>query len=444
MIENNKSKAKDAEKNNSLQLRINELEGYIREINHRLKAAEAATETTKILSSEMPLNTKLQNSLFIILEHINADKGSLMLVDTTKGDELVVVEAATKDGLNPNLVGKRQKIGDSVASWVVQNKRSLLIEDITKDPRFKYRSGTTKSYGSNSFLSVPLMGDQGKVIGVLNVSDKRGIGIFTEGDIGSLILFSDKIAPIIVYSQLHEELKRKNDELLELQRLKEDLTSMIVHDLKGPLGEIMSNLDILTYNQNLSSEDREVLDTSIQGCVNLLGMVMNLLDISKMEEGKMRLNREEFNLSELIQGKIKNMNVLAIQKEVRIKANLSHNTILITSDKEIVERIIANLINNAIAYSFPKKEIEVEAGQEGDFVKISVKDEGKGIPREFHEKIFEKFSQRTEDGVRRRSSTGLGLTFCKMAVEAHGGKIWVESEEEKGSTFSFTLPMKLW
>lgn len=429
------------EKSEILESRIRELEESTREISRRLKAAEAASETTKILSSEISLDTKIQQSIFIILEHVDADKGSLMLVDTKKGDELVVVEAATKDGLNPNLVGKRQKIGDGIASWVVQNRRPVLVEDITKDPRFKKRAESGKSYGSNSLLSVPLMGDQGRIIGVLNVSDKRGAGVFTEGDIGSLILFADKIAPVIVYSQLHEELKRKNNELIELQKIKEDLTSMIVHDLKGPLGEIMSNLDLLTYIQNLSTEDKEVLDTAIQGCENLLGMVMNLLDISKMEEGRMKLNREQFNIGELIKTKIDKMKVLAAQKEVKLKASLTDNDITITADKEIIERIIANLINNAISYSFPGREIEVKAGKEGVFLKVSVKDEGKGIPKDFHDKIFEKFSQRIEDGIRRRSSTGLGLTFCKMAVEAHGGKIWVESEEGKGSTFFFTIPI---
>ncbi|MBI3813811.1 MAG: GAF domain-containing protein [Nitrospinae bacterium] len=431
-----------SEENGNLKLKIEELEEYIRELNRRLKSAEAAGESTKILSSDLPLNTKIQKSIFIIVEHVNAEKGSLMLVDTQKGDELVVVEAATKDGLNPNLVGKRQKIGDSVASWVVQNKRPILIEDITKDPRFKYRGGAVKPGSSNSLLSVPLIGDQGQVIGVLNVSEKRGMsGVFTESDIGSLILFADKIAPVIVYSELHEELKKKNDELIQLQRMKEDLTSMIVHDLKGPLGEIMSNLDILTYNQNLSTEDKEVLETGIQGCENLLGMVMNLLDISKMEEGRMKLNRDQFQIGELIQNKIERMKVVALQKELKMTVSLPDGDIPITADKEIIERIIANLVNNAIAYSFQGREIKTKAERDNDFVKISVRDEGKGIPKDFQDKVFEKFSQKTEDGVRRRSSTGLGLTFCKMAVETHGGKIWVESEEGKGSTFFFTLPI---
>jgi two-component system sensor histidine kinase KdpD len=430
-----------SEENGNLKLKIEELEEYVRELNQRLKSAEAASESTKILSSDLPLNTKIQKSIFIIVEHVNAEKGSLMLVDTKKGDELVVVEAATKDGLNPNLVGKRQKIGDSVASWVVQNKKSILIEDITKDPRFKYR-GAAKPGGSNSLLSVPLIGEQGQVIGVLNVSEKRGMsGVFTEGDIGSLILFADKIAPVIVYSELHEELKQKNDELIQLQRMKEDLTSMIVHDLKGPLGEIMSNLDLLNYIQNLSAEDKEVLDTAIQGCENLLGMVMNLLDISKMEEGRMKLNRDQFQIGELIRSKIERMKVVALQKELKMTVSLPDGDIPITADKEIIERIIANLVNNAISYSFQGREIETKAERDNDFVKISVRDEGKGIPKDFIDKVFEKFSQKTEDGVRRRSSTGLGLTFCKMAVETHGGKIWVESEEGKGSAFFFTLPV---
>ena len=143
----------------------------------------------------------------------------------------------------------------------------------------------------------------------------------------------------------------------------------------------------------------------------------------------------------MIQTKIDKMKVLAAQKEVKLKVSLSDSSIMITADKEIIERIIANLVNNAISYSLPGGNIEVKAGKEGEFIKVSVRDEGRGIPKDFHEKIFEKFNQKIEDGIRRRSSTGLGLTFCKMAIEAHSGKIWVESEEGKGSTFFFTIPI---
>ncbi len=240
-----------------------------------------------------------------------------------------------------------------------------------------------------------------------------------------------------------QELEEKNKKLEGLQAIQGDLFKMIIHDLKGPVGEIMANLDLLNYEKSLSDSGRECLETGILGCENLLRMILNILDISKIEEGCMNLNKNSFKIEEVIKEKVQKVNALGKQNEISFKVGFKGELKHICADREIIERVLSNLLLNAIAYSYPKSEINIiaEPASEKDFLKVSVQDQGKGIPEEYINQIFDKFCQGTKNGKRKKFSTGLGLTFCKMAIEAHQGKIWVESKEDQGSLFSFTIPV---
>ena len=237
------------------------------------------------------------------------------------------------------------------------------------------------------------------------------------------------------------ELEKKNKKLVDIQNTQGDLFKMIIHDLKGPVGEITANLDLLNCDKSLSDLNREYLETAIMGCENLYRMILNILEISKIEEGSMILNKKSFHIDEMITESIKKIKTIAKQNEICVTMEAKGELKPVDADKEIIERVLSNLLLNAISYSPPQSEIKiiVEPNGEKDFLKVSVADQGKGIPKEFQKKIFDKFCQEVKNGNRIQHSTGLGLTFCKMALEAHNGMIWVESKEGKGSTFSFTL-----
>ncbi len=240
------------------------------------------------------------------------------------------------------------------------------------------------------------------------------------------------------------ELEEKNKKLEGLQSTQGDLFKMIIHDLKGPVGEITANLDLLNYDKSLSELNREYLETAIMGCENLYKMILNILEISKMEEGCMILNKKSFQIDEIIKERIKKVKTIANQNEICVTMQIKGKgeVKLVNAEQEIIERVLSNLLLNAISFYPPNSEIKiiVEPNEKKGFLKVSVADQGKGIPEEFLEKIFDKFCQDIKNGDRRQYSTGLGLTFCKMAVEAHNGMILVESKVGKGSTFSFTIP----
>ncbi|MFQ5561627.1 MAG: sensor histidine kinase, partial [Nitrospinota bacterium] len=173
----------------------------------------------------------------------------------------------------------------------------------------------------------------------------------------------------------------------------------------------------------------------------LLTMIMNLLDIAKVDDGSLQLNLSPIDINSLVQERIVAIRPLADQKNLSIGTDLRSDLPLVQGDSEILQRVLANLLGNAISYSRDGGKILVKTSLEAKFVIVSICDEGRGIPSKYHQRIFEKFGQVRAGEGRRHGSTGLGLTFCKMAVEAHSGTIGVESEKDEGSEFFFSLPV---
>ena len=244
----------------------------------------------------------------------------------------------------------------------------------------------------------------------------------------------------------YKEITEKNLKLLELEKIKDGLIHMIVHDLRNPLGSIFGNLDLmLIEKEKLSQDQAKRLETCIGNCQELKEMIDSLIDIYKMEEGQIKLNIEMTDLNELIGDCIQQFSVTAKENQISLSFGSLHSNLSIQVDRGLVKRVIANLINNSIRHTPPGGEIKITAElyQRDGKVHVEVIDNGDGIEPEYHNKVFEKFEQINlqKSGVSIGTS-GLGLSFCKLAIEAHGGKIWVDSEgEDKGSNFQLILPV---
>jgi len=233
-------------------------------------------------------------------------------------------------------------------------------------------------------------------------------------------------------------------EYKKLEKAKEALTQMIVHDLNNPLAAASGNLQLLEMELKdvLSEDQKKEFRDALNSLEEIKVMATNLLDISTLEESKLALKKKNIDLYAHL-GKIKNlMQYIASAEGKSIILNLSPGMPAVTADEEILSRIFSNLIRNAIKFAPGNTSIEFGASykDEGKEFLFSVKDFGVGIPKEYLERIFDKYVRVNSDKTKAVPGKGLGLTFCKMAVEAHGGRIWVESEPDKGSTFYFTLP----
>jgi signal transduction histidine kinase len=244
----------------------------------------------------------------------------------------------------------------------------------------------------------------------------------------------------------YQTVAKQNEELIALNQMKDGLTHMIVHDLKNPLSAIMGYLRIITGKMLGEVPDKQMdsLLAAYRNSEYLLTMIANLLDINRMEEGKLNLKYELFDIREIIQQNLESLEVLAEPDKKKLAMDVPDNLPEIEADKGLLYRVLTNLISNAIKHVYAKGHIKVTAAvdKEKSLLQVNVVDNGEGIPKEYQDKIFQKFSQVESRKLGKKFDTGLGLTFCKLAIEAHGGNIWVESEPEKGSTFSFTVPIK--
>ncbi|HHT9124648.1 MAG TPA: ATP-binding response regulator [Candidatus Brocadiia bacterium] len=261
-----------------------------------------------------------------------------------------------------------------------------------------------------------------------------------------------RIKSLLRIKEMHDKLEESrrnleatNNELLKLGRFKDDLTHLLVHDLKNPLVNIMELVrQTLRYDaENLTERQVEKLCQTRTSAETLLNLIITLLDISKLEEGKMVLNRSSFDMKEAIYFGIREFKVIADELGIQIEAALPGNTLIVNADYELIQRIILNLLSNAIRHTRRGGSVSISArvNEDKENIITTVSDTGEGIPRQYWDTIFEKFAQVELSEMGLKSDRGLGLTFCKMAIEAHGGKIWVESEVGKGSAFSFTLPL---
>ena len=237
---------------------------------------------------------------------------------------------------------------------------------------------------------------------------------------------------------LHEQLQENYKRLLEVEKLRDDMRNMIVHDLRTPLTSVIVGMEMVSSQGPLSDLQREMMSIATSGGRILLAMINDLLDVEKMESGTTQLHYEPLSAAELIAAAVEQVVSLAAMEQTPIVTAVGAELPLFAGDANKLNRTLVNLIANAIKFT-PGGTVTVTAVLgERDDIRFAVRDTGAGIPPEAFERIFEKFGQLD---AHHKVGTGLGLAFCKLAVEAHGGRIEVESTPGAGSTFSFTIPL---
>ncbi len=231
-----------------------------------------------------------------------------------------------------------------------------------------------------------------------------------------------------------EELESQNQKLHKLSDFKETITGMVIHDLKNPLNT-MINLD---HIEKKPEKIRAIVEKNARAMLN---MVMNILDVYKYENTELKIRKEFINIPKIMEEANNNVRLLAEEKNLKIYI-VSQNSYTIDADSELLERVFSNLLANAIKFSKSGENIEIILSEtEPGWLKVEVADKGDGIDPTILPMVFDKFTQAEKKKSGLAGSTGLGLTFCKMVIEAHGGNIGAVSEKGVGSVFWFTLPL---
>jgi signal transduction histidine kinase len=275
------------------------------------------------------------------------------------------------------------------------------------------------------------------------------IGLTLMASLSSRLREADNIRDANAWSERQlvqqvTDLETERRHLLELQRVREETSNLIVHDLRNPLGTIYGVLSMLemVLPEDVKAENRELLTLANSASARMQRLVDSLLDVAKLETGEVVLKFAEADLRSLLKEAGLREGLAVTTQKIHLTYHFPDDLPLIFMDVDKIDRVIANLLDNAIKYTPSGGSIAIEVAVDRDVVAVSITDSGPGIPKAERERIFERFAQVAGQESPVRRGFGLGLTFCRLAVEAHGGQIWVQAgPNDHGSQFVFTLPI---
>jgi signal transduction histidine kinase/DNA-binding response OmpR family regulator/putative methionine-R-sulfoxide reductase with GAF domain len=282
-----------------------------------------------------------------------------------------------------------------------------------------------------------------QILGLLELGRQKGYSVLDEGALSFLEVVATNLGVAVENAQLYQDAVETAERLEEVDRLKTQFLANMSHELRTPLNSIIgfSRVILKEIDGPLTDMQRTDLQTVYESGQHLLSLINNILDIVKIEAGKMEISIEEVDLKPIITSVMSTAVALIRDKDIELQTSLPDDLPIIQSDSRRVRQVLLNLVGNSAKFT-EEGFIRVEAKLDGEEVTISVVDSGIGIPEDKLAMIFEAFTQVDASSTRRAGGTGLGLSICQSFVEMHGGRIWVESEFGKGSTFAFALPIE--
>lgn len=412
---------------------------------------ETLFEISGILNSSLDPTVVLESAMDQVIRLTGAERGFIMLVEEGS------LRFQVARNLDQETVEGGEVISRTLVHRVLETGKSELTLDALSDPDLGMQKSVI-DLQLRSVICVPLRRSE-SVIGVLYVDNRVRGSAFTSRDVEVLEAFANSAAIAIENARLYLRLKESYEERLQLQakvheeekravvaeetaRLREELAHYIVHDLKNPLTVIIGNLSLLhmLLENQLDDESKQMISTTLVKSGVLDTMITSILDVYKLENGEMPIQKRTFNLCEVIGSAVEDARPLVVD-DVDITCQLETSPLAVQGDPELVRRVLMNLLGNAAKFT-RRGTISVCADRNGNDreVLVRVSDTGCGIKQEYIDRIFEKFVQLESKKRGERASSGLGLTFCKLVVEQLAGRIWAESSEGAGSSFFFTLP----
>jgi signal transduction histidine kinase len=319
--------------------------------------------------------------------------------------------------------------------------RTVHIPDVFADPEYRYWEAQTLG-NFRTLLTVPLV-RQGTAVGVIAMW-RTEVKQFTEKEIQLVETFAHQAVIAIENVRLFNETKDKSKQLEIASRHKSEFLATMSHELRTPLNAIIGFSEVLLQQMfgPLNPKQAEYLDDVLTSGRHLLGLINDILDLSKIEAGRMELDVDTFSLVEALQNGVTMVRERAARHGIALALDVAPGVDLIEADPRKVKQVLFNLLSNAVKFTPDGGRVDVTAAHANGDIVVAVRDTGIGISPEDQGRIFEEFQQARRQTERSREGTGLGLSLAKRFVELHGGRIWVESEPGKGSTFTFTLPVR--
>lgn len=405
-----------------LENRVKELETAHAREKERL---ESLLQVSGVLSSTLNLPRLLDTILDCTVKLTDTEASSILLIDPETG---YLYFEATSNIPQSQIERIQVPIEGSVAGWVVQNAKPRLFQKIKDGDEFTASAliDRVTTFSTDSMLVVPLTA-KGKVIGVLETLNKSKGQPFTDEDKDTLMVLAGQAAIAIENARLFQQ---------------SDFISEMVHELRTPMMALVTLSELLSRPNLPAEKNTEIAQTIQQETRRLTKMTSNFLELSRLESGRVHLKQEPLKMEVLLNETVRIQEQQAHEKGIQIKLEIPPNLPTIIGDGNRIKQVLINLLSNAIKYNHVNGSITITTGINDDTVRICIKDTGRGIPPDAIKNLFNRF-YRVPDTEGYSTGSGLGLSISQQIVQQHGGKIWVESEWQKGSSFCFTLPLRI-
>jgi signal transduction histidine kinase len=404
--------------------------------NERIDHLERLLEVVRGLTTAPDLESFLQTVINEAIELTNSELASILEYDESAADlRFLAMHWFQRDVLRP--VGV--PLEGSAAGWVYRRAQPLIIQDVKVDQRhFKVVDRLTK-HETHSLVAVPLM-VRGEVVGVLEALNKKDEAHYTEQDLTLLETLGALAAQAMKNVNLQRKVRTTSIELAELERLKTDFIAITSHELRTPLGLILGHATFL--RELAGAQYSQQLDIIIRNATKLKEIVENLSDVDNIQTGAARVRRQKVSLAKIAEDVTFLFQDEANSRNITLICEAGEVPCYVNADESKLNIALSNLVKNSIQFTEAGGQVTVKIQEDTGHVKVSVTDNGIGIPAGDLPRVFERFFQVETHLTRRYGGMGLGLSVAKAMIELHGGRIWVDSEEGKGSTFTFLLPME--
>jgi GAF domain-containing protein/anti-sigma regulatory factor (Ser/Thr protein kinase) len=420
-----------------------ELDERTNELIRSVGELKALGEVGQAVSSTLDLETVLTRIVSHAVQLSGTDGGAIYEYDEASEEFLLRATDHMEEELINALRANPPRLGDGVVGRAAASREPVQIPNILEERAYAPRMRQMlERFGFRASLAVPLLRED-RIIGGLVVR-RKSAGEFRPEVIELLKTFATQSVLAIQNARLFREIEDKSRQIEAANRHKSEFLANMSHELRTPLNAIIGFSEVLQEKLfgELNEKQAEYTDDILTSGRHLLSLINEILDLSKVEAGRMELELATFDLPLAIDNARTFVRERATKHGINLDVTVDERLGDFVGDERKIKQVLLNLLSNAVKFTPEGGRIGINARQAAGSVEISVSDTGIGISPEDQAKIFEEFRQVGGDYAHKREGTGLGLTLAKKFVELHGGKIWVESEVGKGSTFTFTLPEK--
>ncbi len=423
-----------------------ELQARTRELTRSVGELKALGEVSRAVSSTLDLETVLKTIVSRAVGLSGAMCGLIYEYDEPSQEFHLRAHDRMEEELVEVLRNSPIRLGEGAATQAAATRAPVEVADTLdeKQPGVARVRSILARLGHRSILVVPLLLED-RVLGTLNVH-RREPGRFPPEVVNLLQTFATQSVLAIQNARLFREIEDKSEQLEVANRHKSEFLANMSHELRTPLNAIIGFSEVLLERMfgELNPKQSEYLEDIVSSGRHLLSLINDILDLSKIEAGRMELELGRFHLPVALENALILVRERATRHGITLNLAVDERLGEVVGDERKIKQILLNLLSNAVKFTPEGGRVSVKAMPADGSVEISITDTGIGIAPGDQEAIFEEFRQVGSDYSHKREGTGLGLTLTKKFVEMHGGKIWVKSEVGKGSTFTFTLPERQW